>query len=113
MNNWDQYRRNAHRAANGGNYRQHDAGKGDVDRSTHLDTYKLGAELIRIAADKGRDSKEYQETYLTPYHSASRSVVDAVIHPQDTRRRVIAALEILEGKASPPRQFRKHGNIPL
>ena len=57
--------------------------------------------------------KEYQETYLTPYHSASRSVVDAVIHPQDTRRRVIAALEILEGKASPPRQFRKHGNIPL
>ena len=63
MNNWDQYRRNAHRAANGGNYRQHDAGKGDVDRSTHLDTYKLGAELIRIAADKGRDSKEYQETY--------------------------------------------------
>jgi len=56
---------------------------------------------------------EYQDTYLTPYHSASRSVVDAVIHPQDTRRRVIASLEMLAGKAAPPRPFRKHGNIPL
>jgi acetyl-CoA/propionyl-CoA carboxylase len=57
--------------------------------------------------------REYQDTYLTPYHSASRSVVDAVIHPKDTRKRVIAALEILDGKAIPPRQNRKHGNIPL
>jgi len=57
--------------------------------------------------------KEYQDTYLTPYHSASRSVIDAVIHPKDTRKRVIAALEIFSGKARPPRQYRKHGNIPL
>ena len=56
---------------------------------------------------------EYQETYLTPYHSASRSVIDDVIHPEETRKRVIAALEILDGKAPPPRQYRKHGNIPL
>ncbi|MEE4113779.1 MAG: carboxyl transferase domain-containing protein, partial [Desulfobacteraceae bacterium] len=55
----------------------------------------------------------YQDTYLTPYHSASRSVVDAVIHPKDTRKRLIAALEILSGKATPPRPYRKHGNIPL
>jgi methylmalonyl-CoA decarboxylase subunit alpha len=57
--------------------------------------------------------REYEETYLTPYHSASRSVVDAVIHPKDTRKRVIAALEIYADKAPPPRQYRKHGNIPL
>jgi len=57
--------------------------------------------------------REYQDTYLTPYHSASRSVVDAVIHPKDTRMRVIAALEMLIGKAQPPRPYRKHGNIPL
>ena len=57
--------------------------------------------------------KEYRDTYLTPYHSASRSVIDAVIHPKDTRRRVIAALEMLDSKASPPRQHRSHGNIPL
>jgi len=57
--------------------------------------------------------REYQDTYLTPYHSASRSVIDAVIHPKDTRKRVVAALEMLSGKAHPPRQYRKHGNIPL
>ncbi len=56
---------------------------------------------------------EYQELYLTPYHSASRSVIDAVIHPKDTRKMIISALTILENKAQPPRPFRKHGNIPL
>ena len=57
--------------------------------------------------------EEYQELYLTPYHSASRSVIDAVIHPKDTRKKIISALSILAGKAESPRQFRKHGNIPL
>ena len=55
----------------------------------------------------------YQDTYLTPYHSASRSVVDAVIHPKDTRKQLISALEVLSNKAQAPRQPRKHGNIPL
>ena len=55
----------------------------------------------------------YQELYLTPYHSASRSVIDAVIHPKDTRKKIISALRILENKAEPPRPHRKHGNIPL
>ncbi|MCP4754166.1 MAG: acyl-CoA carboxylase subunit beta [Proteobacteria bacterium] len=57
--------------------------------------------------------KEYQDLYLTPYHSASLSVIDAVIHPQDTRKRLISALKILENKAEPERPYRKHGNIPL
>ena len=57
--------------------------------------------------------REYQELYLTPYHSASRSVIDAVIHPKDTRKRLIAALKILENKAEPLRPYRKHGNMPV
>jgi acetyl-CoA carboxylase carboxyltransferase component len=57
--------------------------------------------------------EEYQDLYLTPYHSASRSVIDAVIHPKDTRKRIISALRILENKAASPRPYRKHGNIPL
>ncbi|MDA8124929.1 MAG: acyl-CoA carboxylase subunit beta [Deltaproteobacteria bacterium] len=57
--------------------------------------------------------EEYRELYLTPYHSASRSVIDAVIHPKDTRKRIISALAMLEEKAEPARPFRKHGNIPL
>jgi acetyl-CoA carboxylase carboxyltransferase component len=56
---------------------------------------------------------EYQDIYLTPYHSASRSVIDAVIHPKDTRMRIIKALMILENKEELPRPYRKHGNIPL
>ncbi|MDP6179768.1 MAG: carboxyl transferase domain-containing protein, partial [Desulfatiglandales bacterium] len=57
--------------------------------------------------------EEYHDIYLTPYHSASRSVIDAVIHPKDTRKLIISALLVLENKAEPPRAFRKHGNIPL
>ena len=56
--------------------------------------------------------REYQETYLTPYHSASRSVIDAVIDPKDTRKRIISALDILEKKRESGRAWRKHGNMP-
>ena len=76
----------------------------------------FGKEL-KAAKDQGEFFKEkvreYQETYLTPYHSASRSVIDAVIHPKDTRKRIISALNILETKKEPGRSWRKHGNIPL
>ena len=60
-----------------------------------------------------RKIEEYRDTYLTPYHSASLAVVDAVIHPKDTRRRIISALRILEGKRPPERLWRKHSNFPL
>ncbi len=65
------------------------------------------------AAYLAQKIEAYQELYLTPYHSASRSVIDAVIHPKDTRKKIISALRILENKAEPPRPQRKHGNIPL
>lgn len=72
---------------------------------------------IQKAADPAdfldKKIEQYQDTYLTPYHSASRSVIDAVIHPKDTRTRIIKALMILEEKAEPSRPYRKHGNIPL
>ena len=57
--------------------------------------------------------REYQDIYLTPYHSSSRSIIDAVIQPKDTRRMIISALRMLENKTEPARAFRKHGNIPL
>ena len=57
--------------------------------------------------------QEYQDTYLTPYHSASRAVIDAVIHPKDTRKRIISALCMLRTKKESSRAWRKHGNIPL
>ena len=86
----------------------------------------LGAEpavkvLYRRELDQAGDKaalfdqkvREYQDTYLTPYHAASRSVIDAVIQPKDTRRMIISALRMLENKQVPNRTHRKHGNIPL
>ncbi len=77
--------------------------------------------LYRRELDRADDEKAlfeqkvraYQDTYLTPYHSSSRSIVDAVIHPKDTRRMIISALRMLENKTEPQRAYRKHGNIPL
>jgi len=57
-------------------------------------------------------TRDYEETYLTPYHSASRLVIDAVIHPKDTRKRILSALMILETKKEAGRAWRKHGNMP-
>jgi acetyl-CoA carboxylase carboxyltransferase component len=57
-----------------------------------------------------RKVAEYRDLYLTPYHSAALLVVDAVIEPQDTRRRLISALRLLENKARPRR---KRSNPPL
>jgi propionyl-CoA carboxylase beta chain len=63
------------------------------------------AELRRLTA-------EYEERFANPYVAASRGYLDDVIVPSETRPRVIAAFEMLEGKRDTnPR--RKHGNIPL
>ena len=55
---------------------------------------------------------EYRAQFATPYVAAARGYIDDVIPPRETRRRLIAALEVLHRKRVPsPR--RKHGNIPL
>jgi propionyl-CoA carboxylase beta chain len=55
---------------------------------------------------------EFRETLANPYVAASRGFVDEVIHPRQTRRKIIRALESCAHKRdrNPPR---KHGNIPL
>ncbi len=63
-------------------------------------------------AEKARLVREYQAEFASPYAAAARGYVDAVIHPSETRPRLIAALELLADKRdSNPRK--KHGNIPL
>ncbi len=54
----------------------------------------------------------YEAQLLNPYEAAARGYLDAVIEPQETRPRLIAALEALRTKrdTNPPK---KHGNIPL
>jgi propionyl-CoA carboxylase beta chain len=55
---------------------------------------------------------EFRAKFANPFIAASRGFLDEVIHPRETRRKLIAALRNLENKRdrNPPK---KHGNIPL
>ncbi|MDX5321962.1 MAG: acyl-CoA carboxylase subunit beta, partial [Bacteroidota bacterium] len=56
--------------------------------------------------------KEYGDLFANPYRAAERGFVDEVIHPEETRMKLIKAFAMLENKvANLPRK--KHGNIPL
>jgi len=55
---------------------------------------------------------EYAEKFANPYRAARRGFIDEVILPKNTRRKLIKAFSMLEGKeVELPK--RKHGNIPL
>ncbi|NPV26483.1 MAG: methylmalonyl-CoA carboxyltransferase [Firmicutes bacterium] len=56
--------------------------------------------------------EEYTERFANPYVAAQRGFVDAVIEPQETRPKLIAALHMLLTKEE-TRPAKKHGNIPL
>jgi propionyl-CoA carboxylase beta chain len=55
---------------------------------------------------------EYREKFANPYKAASLGYIDEIIHPKDTRKKIIGALEMTRNKrkTNPPK---KHGNIPL
>ncbi len=55
---------------------------------------------------------EYADKFADPYRAARRGFIDEVIYPKNTRRKLIKAFQILEGKEV-NRPKRKHGNIPL
>ena len=64
------------------------------------------------AAARAEKIEEFREKFANPYIAAGRGFIDEVIHPRETRRKLITALKSLEGKRdkNPPK---KHGNIPL
>jgi propionyl-CoA carboxylase beta chain len=55
---------------------------------------------------------DYRENFANPFKAAELGYIDGVISPEETRPRVIQALEMLANKrdTTPPK---KHGNIPL
>ena len=72
-------------------------------------------ELDRAAdpeAARAERVAEFRNKFASPYVAAARGFIDAIIEPRTTRRRLIAALALLETKRdkNPPK---KHGNIPL
>jgi len=56
--------------------------------------------------------EEYRARFANPYVAASRGYIDEIIMPEDTRWKLIMALERLKTKMikNPPK---KHGNMPL
>ena len=55
---------------------------------------------------------EYRNTFSTPFVAASRGLVDDIISPEDTRRKVAMSLEILVNKRE-LRPAKKHGLGPV
>ncbi len=56
--------------------------------------------------------KEYEDHFSNPYRAAEKGYVDHVILPEETRLKLIRALEALAGKTD-EQPDRKHGCMPL
>ena len=57
-------------------------------------------------------TKEYEDSFLSPFVAAERGYVDEVIMPRATRRRVARGLAMLRNKTL-ENPWKKHDNIPL
>ena len=64
------------------------------------------------AARRSELIEEYQERYINPYLAAERGIVDDVIDPAETRRKLVQAIAVLRSKREELPK-RKHGNVPL
>lgn len=56
--------------------------------------------------------KEYKDLYQNPYSAASRGYIDDVIMPNETRKNICLALDMLENK-NVARPYRKYSNINM
>ena len=79
----------------------------------------MGAEgavniLFRNAENEMREAltEEYREKFANPFRAAELGYIDEVILPEQTRAKLIAALDMAQNKnvSNPPK---KHGNMPL
>jgi propionyl-CoA carboxylase beta chain len=63
-------------------------------------------------AERRRLVEQYREKFANPFKAAELGYVDEVIWPEQTRPKLVRALEMLRNKRqeNPPK---KHGNIPL
>ncbi|MHB1405676.1 MAG: acyl-CoA carboxylase subunit beta [Desulfitobacteriaceae bacterium] len=55
---------------------------------------------------------EYREKFANPYVASAKGLVDDVIDPRDTRKRLVQSLQMLRQKRE-NRPRKKHGNIPF
>jgi propionyl-CoA carboxylase beta chain len=74
--------------------------RSEIERAADPETMK--AEKVEL----------YREKYSNPYIAAAKGLIDDVIDPRDTRKKIVQSLEMLETKRE-GRPKKKHGNIPL
>jgi propionyl-CoA carboxylase beta chain len=63
-------------------------------------------------SERARLVAEYREKFANPFKAAELGYIDEVIRPEQTREKLIRALELLKNKRQ-ENPIRKHGNIPL
>ncbi|MFM7557927.1 MAG: acyl-CoA carboxylase subunit beta [Alphaproteobacteria bacterium] len=61
---------------------------------------------------KKQKVEEYREKFASPFVAASRGFIDEVIRPQNTRKRLCMALQLLKNKQV-QKPWKKHDNLPL
>jgi propionyl-CoA carboxylase beta chain len=62
--------------------------------------------------EKAQAVQDYRDAFANPYKAASLGYVDEIILPQNSRAKIIQALEMTQNKRK-SNLPRKHGNIPL
>jgi propionyl-CoA carboxylase beta chain len=64
------------------------------------------------AAKRAELVASYENQFNNPYFAASMGIIEEIIAPRDTRKRVAALLDALQDKTE-VRLPKKHNNIPL
>ena len=76
----------------------------------------IWAKEIATAPDREearrRFVEEYDRNFANPYLAAALRVIDDIIHPAETRLKIIQALRMLDNKER-PRLTRRHGIVPV
>jgi acetyl-CoA carboxylase carboxyltransferase component len=65
-----------------------------------------------VAERRAELTQQYRGELANPFVAASRGYLDDVIHPSESRSRLVSALALLRDKRQTTPK-RKHGNIPL
>ncbi len=63
-------------------------------------------------AERNKCIDDYNEWFMNPYIAASHGLIDEIILPEDSRSKIIGALDMLKSKKIDV-PYKKHGNIPL
>lgn len=67
---------------------------------------------IASEEEKTKAVDDYRNAFANPYKAAALGYIDEIIHPRETRKKIIDALEMTRNKRK-SNPVRKHGNIPL